>query len=113
MCARQRAKTEPPPAKERKRTVETKNILLFVYLLGMNAAAYILMAVDKTNAIRKARRIPEAVLLLIAALGGSLGEWLGMAGLHHKTKHKKFLILVPLFLFVHIALGVWLLFFRG
>ncbi len=93
--------------------METKNILLFVYLLGMNAAAYILMAVDKTNAIRKARRIPEAVLLLIAALGGSLGEWLGMAGLHHKTKHKKFLILVPVFLFVHIALGVWLLFFRG
>lgn len=93
--------------------METKNILLFVYLLGMNAAAYILMAVDKTNAIRKARRIPEAVLLLIAALGGSLGEWLGMAGLHHKTKHKKFLIFVPLFLFVHIALGVWLLFFRG
>lgn len=93
--------------------METKSILLFVYLLGMNAAAYILMAADKTNAIRKARRIPEAVLLLIAALGGSLGEWLGMASLHHKTKHKKFLILVPVFLFVHIALGVWLLFFRG
>ena len=93
--------------------METKNILLFAYLLGMNAAAYILMAVDKTNAIRKARRIPEAVLLLIAALGGSLGEWLGMASLHHKTKHKKFLILVPVFLFGHIALGVWLLFFRG
>ena len=93
--------------------METKNILLFVYLLGMNAAAYILMAVDKTNAIRKARRIPEITLLLIAALGGSLGEWLGMVSLHHKTKHKKFLILVPVFLFVHIALGVWLLFFRG
>ena len=93
--------------------METKNILLFVYLLGMNAAAYILMAVDKTNAIRKARRIPEAVLLLIAALGGSLGEWLGMVSLHHKTKHKKFLILVPAFLFIHIALGAWLLFFRG
>ena len=93
--------------------METKNILLFVYLLGMNAAAYILMAVDKTNAMRKARRIPEITLLLIAALGGSLGEWLGMASLHHKTKHKKFLILVPAFLFIHIALGAWLLFFRG
>ena len=93
--------------------METKSILLFAYLLGMNAAAYILMAVDKTHAIRKARRIPEITLLLFAALGGSLGEWLGMASLHHKTKHKKFLILVPVFLFVHIALGVWLLFFRG
>ena len=92
--------------------METKSILLFAYLLGMNAAAYILMAVDKTNAMRRARRVPEAVLLLTAALGGSLGAWLGMISLHHKTKHKKFLILVPLFLFAHIALGTWLLFFR-
>ena len=93
--------------------METKSILLLAYLIGMNAAAYILMAADKTNAMRKARRIPEITLLLIAALGGSLGEWLGMVSLHHKTKHKKFLILVPAFLFIHIALGAWLLFFRG
>ena len=92
--------------------METKSILLFAYLLGMNAAAYILMAVDKTNAMRRARRIPETVLLLTAALGGSLGAWLGMVSLHHKTKHKKFLVLVPLFLLTHIALGTWLLFFR-
>ena len=92
--------------------METKSILLFAYLLGMNAAAYILMAVDKTNAMRRARRIPETVLLLTAALGGSLGAWLGMVSLHHKTKHKKFLVLVPLFLLAHIALGMWLLFFR-
>lgn len=92
--------------------METKSSLLFAYLLGMNAAAYILMAVDKTNAMRRARRIPETVLLLTAALGGSLGAWLGMVSLHHKTKHKKFLVLVPLFLLAHIALGTWLLFFR-
>ena len=91
--------------------METKSILLFAYLLGMNAAAYILMAVDKTNAMRRAWRIPETVLLT-AALGGSLGAWLGMVSLHHKTKHKKFLVLVPLFLLAHIALGTWLLFFR-
>lgn len=92
--------------------METKSILLFAYLLGMNAAAYILMAVDKTNAMRRARRIPETVLLLTAALGGGLGAWLGMVSLHQKTKHKKFLVLVPLFLLAHIALGTWLLFFR-
>lgn len=92
--------------------METKNVIVFALLLGMNVLAYILMAVDKTNAMRKARRIPEAALLLVAALGGSLGAWLGMVSLHHKTKHKKFLILVPLFLLAHIALGTWLVFFR-
>lgn len=102
----------PLSAEERKIPMETKNLLLFAYLLGTNVLTYVLMAVDKTNAMRGARRIPEAALLLTAALGGSLGAWLGMTGLHHKTRHKKFLILVPLFMLAHIALGVWLLFFR-
>lgn len=87
-------------------------MILFAYILGMNLLAYILMAVDKTKAIRHARRIPEKTLLLVAALGGSLGEWVAMASLRHKTKHKKFLILVPLFLLAHILIGVYFVFFR-
>ena len=73
----------------------------------MSMLAYILMAVDKAKAKRRERRIPERTLLLIAALGGSLGELFGMYGFHHKTKHKKFLILVPLFLIIHIAIGAY------
>lgn len=92
--------------------MEPKSMILFAYILGMNLLAYILMAVDKTKAIRHARRIPEKTLLLVAALGGSLGEWVAMASLRHKTKHKKFLILVPLFLLAHILIGVYFVFFR-
>ena len=86
-----------------------KSILLFAYLLAMNAAAYILMALDKTNAMRKARRVPEAALLLVAALGGSLGEWLGMVSLHHKTKHKRFMIGIPVIIVLQLAavFAVW------
>ena len=93
--------------------METFNSCLAYYLLAINAVAFIVYGIDKYKAKKTKWRIPEITLLLIAALGGSLGEWLGMVSLHHKTKHKKFLILVPAFLFIHIALGAWLLFFRG
>ena len=47
-------------------------------------------------------------LLLIAALGGSVGALLGMEVFRHKTKHWQFKVLVPVFLVLHIALAVWL-----
>jgi len=36
------------------------------------------------------QRIPEAVLVLLAALGGSVGAVLGMLVFHHKTRKKSF-----------------------
>jgi len=76
---------------------------LFIYLLIVNALAYILMGDDKRRAIMKSRRIPEKVLLLAALIGGSLGELLGMLSYHHKTRHKKFYIGVPVLLVVQVV----------
>ena len=47
-------------------------------------------------------------LLTWAALGGSFGAFLGMHLFHHKTRHKKFCILVPLFMVIHLSLIAWL-----
>ncbi len=77
-------------------------------LLLINLLAFTLYGVDKAKAKRGAWRIPEATLLLAAALGGSLGALLGMEFFRHKTKHVKFKVLVPLFLILHIALGVYI-----
>ena len=82
--------------------------ILLLLLTAVNLAAFALYGLDKWKAKRSAWRIPEATLLLMAALGGSLGALFGMELFRHKTKHWKFKILVPLFLIVHIALGVWL-----
>lgn len=38
-----------------------------------------------------------------------MGALLGMRVFHHKTKHWKFRILVPLFLVLQAALAVWLI----
>ena len=82
--------------------------VILVLLAAMNLLAFILYGVDKLKAKKGAWRIPEATLLLVAALGGSLGALLGMELFRHKTKHWQFKILVPLFLILHIALGIYI-----
>ena len=80
-------------------------------LAGVNLLAFALYGIDKLKAKRGAWRISEATLLL-AALFGPLGALLGMELFRHKTRHAKFRVLVPLFLVLHIALGVYI-FKRG
>jgi hypothetical protein len=40
----------------------------------------------------------------MAAIGGSIGAWLGMKVWHHKTLHKKFRYGIPLILITQLAL---------
>lgn len=85
---------------------------LFIYLTLINAAAFILMLADKHKAKKKQFRIPEATLMGVAALGGSIGALAGMYLVRHKTKHIKFTLGIPLILAVQLLLGVllWVLF---
>ena len=78
--------------------------LLILYLLIINAVSFLLMLADKRRAVKKAWRIPEATLLGIAAIGGSLGAVAGMRLFRHKTLHLKFSVGLPLMLAVHIVL---------
>jgi len=80
--------------------------IIFLYLIIVNALSFVLMLVDKYKAQNKLWRIPEAVLLTVAAIGGSFGCYAGMKACHHKTKHKKFSIGVPAMMVIHILI-VW------
>lgn len=68
------------------------------YLIIINAAAFLLMLIDKQKAKRGKWRIPEKTLLGAALLGGSIGAILGMNLFRHKTKHPKFSVGLPLIL---------------
>lgn len=82
--------------------------LLVCFLLLMNALGFLLMCVDKRLAKKHRRRIPEATLMWVAALGGSVGSLVGMYLVRHKTKHPKFYIGIPLLLIAQLVLaGVW------
>ena len=71
------------------------------YLISINFVAFILMYIDKQNAIKKKMRIRESTLLFIAILGGCYGMLLGMYKFHHKTKKLKFK-LVHLFVIIYL-----------
>ena len=78
--------------------------ILLVYLLLINAAGFLLMLVDKIKAKRNLWRIPEATLIGVAAMGGSIGAIAGMNLFRHKTKHPKFYIGLPVILALQIVL---------
>ena len=83
-------------------------LILGIYLGIINLIAFITYGVDKKKAERHRFRIPEATLILLAAVGGGLGALLGMLFFHHKTRKPKFCILVPLFLAVWVAITLFL-----
>ena len=81
--------------------------ILLICLLAINVVTFFIYGIDKLKAKHGWWRIPEATLLALAVLGGSIGAWLGMKVWHHKTQHKKFKYGLPVILILQIALAVY------
>ena len=81
--------------------------IAIAYFLLVNIVAFIAFGVDKFKAKKIRSRIPEFTLLLLAAIGGSVGALLGMKVFRHKTLHAKFKFGVPAILVVQIVIAVY------
>ena len=79
---------------------------LFIYLLVINLTAFAAYGLDKKKAEKDRWRIPEATLVMLAVLGGSIGALAGMLAFHHKTKKPKFVIGIPLILLLQSAASI-------
>ena len=79
-----------------------------LYLLLINAVAFLLMLVDKIKAKKNRWRIRERTLFGSALLGGSIGALLGMYTFRHKTKHLRFTLGMPAILIAQVALAIWI-----
>lgn len=75
---------------------------LAIIIATLNVAAFALFGIDKWKARNDGWRIPDAVLLAIAGIGGGLGAHIGMLVFHNKTHHRLFTTLVPIFISVHL-----------
>ncbi len=85
-------------------------LVLLIYFLAVNIVGFAAMGIDKRRARRRAWRIPESTLFLIALIGGSIGSIAGMYFFRHKTLHWYFVWGMPAILFLQAALLLYLLF---
>lgn len=65
-------------------------LLVVIGLVAINGATFALFAIDKRQARSGGRRIPERTLLLMAAMGGSVGAVTAQQVLRHKTRKQPF-----------------------
>ena len=79
--------------------------IALIYLVAINIVTFFLYGIDKWKAKRSKWRIEEVTVLGWAAVGGSIGAWLGMKTWHHKTQHRKFTWGVPLILMVQLTIA--------
>ena len=76
--------------------------MLLIYLEAVNLIALLIMGLDKHRARVHRQRIPEAALMGLAAIGGSIGILGGMYLFRHKTRKPKFYIGVPVILAMEV-----------
>lgn len=81
---------------------------ILIYVAFVNVAAFFMYGIDKWSAKQDFRRIPEKTLLGIAAIGGSVGAYVGMQLFRHKTRKPKFSIGIPLICVIQIFILVYI-----
>ena len=77
---------------------------IILYVAAVNVISFIVMGVDKRRAVKRAFRVPESTLFVLAIIGGSIGSITGMHLFHHKTRHWYFLYGMPVILALQIIL---------
>ncbi|MBQ2904294.1 MAG: DUF1294 domain-containing protein [Clostridia bacterium] len=78
--------------------------LVIIYLAVLALVSVIVTVADKVSAKRGGWRVPEATLMLLGLFGGALPMYVTMKTIRHKTKHKKFMIGLPLEIALHAAI---------
>lgn len=83
--------------------------ILIIYLIVINIVSIALTVYDKYCAVKRRWRIKESTLLLLSAIGGSIGMYLTMHIIRHKTRHIKFMLGIPVILIIQVIIifAIW------
>ena len=80
-------------------------LIICIIIVIVNLFAFLAMLIDKMKSRNPVyRRISEGMMFFWAAIGGSLGIYLGMFVCRHKTKKWYFLLGMPLMIIQNTAL---------
>ena len=84
--------------------------ILPIYSLAAALISILVTVWDKSAARRRSRRISERTLLFLGFLGGALPMYITMRVIRHKTLHKRFMIGLPLMIWLHGMLLVLMIY---
>lgn len=86
-------------------------LYIAVYMLLISVVSVIMTVYDKAASKTKKWRIPENILMLFGFFGGATAMYGMMQLIRHKTKHKKFMLGLPAFILLHIAIIIYVVYF--
>ena len=78
--------------------------IILIYLLVINIISIIVTIYDKLCAIGRKWRVKESTLLLLSFLGGSVGMYITMLLIRHKTRQIKFMLGIPAILLFELLI---------
>jgi hypothetical protein len=82
--------------------------IVLIYFAIINIIGAVVNIIDKIKAKHKKWRIKEKTLWIIGLIGGAPLSFLTMQLIRHKTKHKSFMIGMPILAIAQIALIIYL-----
>ncbi|MGK7377967.1 DUF1294 domain-containing protein [Planococcus sp. 1R117A] len=82
-------------------------LIILGYFVLLSVLAFAMMYIDKKQAQRRGRRIPEKNLWTAAIFGGGIGAYLGMMFFRHKTRHTNFRVGFLMLAVIDAAILVW------
>ncbi len=83
--------------------------LAWSWIIGVSIASFFTYGYDKSIAGRGITRVPEVVLHLLTASGGTIGSFAGMQIFHHKTQKRSFQLVFWAIVAIQIVVIILLL----
>lgn len=78
---------------------------ILIYILAISLLGVFVTVYDKLASIKfKKNRVAEKKLILLAAIGASISMYITMILIRHKTRHKKFMLGLPVVILIQLIL---------
>ncbi len=81
--------------------------IAWAWLAAINPATFLIYGFDKRRAQTGGRRVPEAMLLGLALIGGTIGAIAAMKAFRHKTRKLAFLLPFGVVVLIQAAALAW------
>lgn len=82
------------------------NYIPYIYFAIISLISVTVTCIDKSRAKNNGNRVPEKTLFFISAIGGSVAMYCTMRIIRHKTKHKRFMIGLPVIIILQITIPI-------